>query len=354
MTLFLKEIFQQPQSLRDTLEYYETKEGNEALNNLVKEWESEKYCNIIITGMGSSYFLSTALATMLNERKIPAFAINAGELLHYQHGVVNDETILVCISQSGESYETVSVLKLLSEEGIKPFTVAICNEKNSTLAKTCNILLPTQAGKEEKTSTKTFITAYQVIYMLANAFDGKKVSQEEWNEISESVQEILDNKDIILPGMLKAMGDAEYVQLISRGTTSAAASQCALMVMEASHTPASAQYGGEFRHGPLEMVKPGFLAIVLAHSESNTFTQIEKLVDDILKYEGKVILVTNDSTKVKTDSETLTVVEVKSSTEALFAIPSIIPVQLATEAWALSKGKIPGEFTHGAKVTAIE
>lgn len=72
--------------------------------------------------------------------------------------------------------------------------------------------------------------------------------------------------------------------------------------MEAAHTPASALLGGEFRHGPLEMVKKGFIAILFAHSQSETYEQSLSLVKDILKYEGKVIFITDSNLVFENDN----------------------------------------------------
>ena len=134
----------------------------------------------------------------------------------------------------------------------------------------------------------------------------------------------------------------------------ASASQSALMSMEASHTPSQALAGGEFRHGPLEMVGAGFTAVVLAHSAAPTFEQTRKLIGDILRFGGRVLLV-SDREDAMASADGLTIVAAPTPDAELFPVTAIIPVQLAIEAWAReSKGITPGEFTHGLKVTAIE
>ena len=157
------------------------------------------------------------------------------------------------------------------------------------------------------------------------------------------------------PWMSKAIeliDGSTFVQLIGRGPVFAAASQSALMFMEAAHTPASALLGGEFRHGPLEMVKKGFIAILFAHSQSETYEQSLSLVKDILKYEGKVIFITDSNLVFQNDN--LCAITIPSTNAELFTIPCIVPVQLLINTWATKCGIIPGEFTHGAKITSIE
>lgn len=343
---------QQPEALRATAAYYATDAGRVSLEAAATALKNHD--RIVAIGMGSSYFLAGAFSLSLAAKGIMVDVVNAGELLHYGLKAITDDTLVVAISQSGESYETVNALTRLEEAGVRPEVIAITNESRSTLARRAGITLPTLAGPEEKTSSKTFITAYQVITLITDAIEGKRPEESVWTGLADEVQKILDSRDSIVPVMLAALGDAGYLQLVARGTTMAAASQSALMAMEASHTPASALSGGEFRHGPLEMVQPGFTAIVLAHSASKTFGRTEKLIGDILRFGGNVMLV-SDRKDAVAPAERLTVIEAPCKYEQLFAISSIVPVQLAVETWAREvKGITPGEFTHGAKVTSIE
>lgn len=352
MTRFLQEILQQPEAVLATAEYYTGNCGRESLAMFAEAVKSTK--RIVATGMGSSYFLSGALQTFLSRHGIAVTVINAGELLNYQLDVITPDTLLVAISQSGESYETVNVVKRLDAMSIKPRVAVITNEPASTLGRRADILLPTFAGDEEKTSTKTFITGFQIIYMISQFLGGNSSDISIWRQVAGEIEQVLDTRDNILSGMLDALGSASYVQFVARGTSLASASQSALMVMEASHTPSQALAGGEFRHGPLEMVGEGFIAVVIAHSASPTFEQTRRLVADILRFGGRVVLVT-DNCKALDAVENLTVVAVNTYDADLFAITGIIPVQLAVEAWArIEKGIEPGVFSHGAKVTVIE
>lgn len=353
MTEFLLEILGQPEAIRATAAYYEEPRGAEALDRFIAAAKSAR--RIIATGMGSSNFLSGALATMLGANGVEVTAVNAGELLHYSLPTVKDGTLLIAVSQSGESFETVNIVKQLEARGVDFTLAAITNEAESFLGRRASILLPTLAGREEKTSSKTFITAYQVIYMIARRLEGAGAGKALWEQIATSIDATLNRRDTSLPALLRTLGEATYLQFIARGTAMASASQSALMAMESSHTAAQAMPGGEFRHGPLEMVQPGFVAVILAHTADPTFDRFVKLAQDILRFGGRVMLVT-DRADAMTAAEGLTIVGVDAPADPrLFAIPAIIPVQIAIEAWAReAKGIIPGEFTHGAKVTAIE
>lgn len=352
MTQFLQEILGQPEAVIATADYYAGESGSMALAEFAEV--ARQSGRVVATGMGSSYFLAGALQAFLSRHGIAVTVINAGELLHYQLDVITDDTLLVAISQSGESYETVNVVKQLAERSISPRVAVITNEPTSTLGRRADILLPTVAGVEEKTSTKTFITGFQVLYMIEQAMAGHRVDTAVWRQLATEIETTLNQRSNTLPGMLRALGSASYVQLIARGTAMVSASQSALMAMEASHTPSQAMAGGEFRHGPLEMVGDGFTAIMLAHSASPTFGQTLKLIDDILRYGGRVLLV-SDRHDAAPAVDGLTVVVAPAPDVDLFPITAIIPVQVAIEAWAReAKGIEPGIFTHGAKVTARE
>ena len=95
------------------------------------------------------------------------------------------------------------------------------------------------------------------------------------------------------------------------------------------------------------MVKKGFIAILFAHSQSETYEQSLSLVKDILKYEGKVIFITDSNLVFENDN--LCAITIPSTNAELFTIPCIVPVQLLINTWATKCGIIPGEFTHGAK-----
>jgi len=350
MNKFLNEIEEQPDALRETLHFFSDGEGHKSLNRVTMLWKSGIYDKIIFTGMGSSYFIANAATCLLNPQKIASFAINAGELLHYQFSLLNKKTLLVCISQSGESYEVVNILERLP---LDVTVIAISNEAGSTLAKKAHVALLSQAGKEDMTSTKTFISTYLVVYLLSLTFGGKfdQNSVPEVESTIQSVSDLLNNRNQWLDEAVRMIAHTPFVQLVARGTTFAAAQQSALMLMEATRNPASALLGGEFRHGPMEMVKEGFRAVVFAPS-GITYLQSILAATDILKFGGKVLLISDQDPSV-THHNLFTLV-IPCANEPLFGILCLIPMQLIVNQWSMEEENVPGNFTRGAKVTAVE
>ena len=350
MNKFIKEIEEQPEALNQTLCFYRNEEGKERLQAVCALWTSGKYERIIFTGMGSSYYISQAAATFICSSGIPSFAINAGELLHFQSPVLSEDTLLVAISQSGESYEVIELLKKLDSTRLT--VVGITNESESTLATITTYVLLCKAGKEEMTSTKTFIATYLVIYLLAESIRGHEKNEVVLEDIMNEVRHQLAKRETYLSRSLTFLNGHHFIQVIGRGTTFATVAQTALMFMEATKMPASALLGGEFRHGPLEMVDPNFICIIYAHSQSGVYQQNLKLVADVLSFKGKVILISDIPPDI--DSPNLLKIHIHCENSNLFAIPAIIPIQLIINAWAEEKNLIPGSFMHGAKVTATE
>jgi len=350
MNKFLKEIEEQPVALKETLQYYTEGDGRERLKRVVALWKSGQFDKVILTGMGSSYFIAYAATCLFNSQNISSFAINASELLHYQFSLLDKTTLLVCISQSGESFEIVRILEKLSPEVT---VVAISNEENSTLVKIANESLLSKAGKEEMTSTKTYISTYLVTYLLSLALYGKfdDTSILEVETIIKSVSDLVTNRDQWLGDAVKMIAHVPFVQLVGRGPVFATAQQSALMLMEATRNPASALLGGEFRHGPMEMIKQGSRVVVFAPT-GTTYNQSIKATFDILKFGAKVLLITDQISPIK--DENLFTITIPCSNEALFAITSVIPMQLIVNQWSIEEENEPGDFMRGAKVTAIE
>ncbi len=350
MNRFLEEILEQPEALREALGYYSGSEGQKMLDRIKKNISKNGIEQIIFTGMGSSYFNSHAASCLFSALKINSFAINASELLHYNLSLLERETLLVCISQSGESYEVQEIIKKL------PATVhcvGILNDEKSTLARNAEFALFCKAGMEEMTSTKTYIATSMVSFILGWYLSGN------WNDEAHkkiyrligSFRSFLTNYEPWVNEILTFFGDIQTIQIIGRGPAFSTASQSALMFKEAVKIPAAGILGGEFRHGPMEMVGEGFKAILFA-ARGNTLQQSIKMAEDICEYGGKVLLITNE--KLQFQTEKIMQIHVDEPDEFLFSIQSIIPVQLFIDSYAKSKGYEAGSFSRGAKVTKIE
>lgn len=347
---FLTEILGQSESLDATLKYYLSHNGEGKLKKVRELFLKENFQQIIFTGMGSSYFTSFAASCFFNNLGIHSLAVNTSELLYYNSSLITEKTLIVCISQSGESIE---VVKLLDKLPKNIFCIGISNEEKSSLTKKANEFLLSKAGREEMTSTKTYTSMTMLIFILGwyltDVWGKQKVLQ--LKEMIAGIDGLLENHKNLIADEFNFLGDIEFLQFIGRGPSFSTALQCELMFKEAARVPSAATLGGEFRHGPMEMVTQGFKSILFA-AEGSTYDLSIKMASDIAKSKGKVILITNkDPHKSDRNIKTMTI---NQPDEYLFVIQGIIPVQLMVNHLALLKGLTPGNFINGRKVTLLE
>ena len=347
---FLNEILGQPQALEDTLNFYLSGEGQTELEKLSSLWNQGKFNEIVFTGMGSSFFAPHTAGCVLSRNGIASSNINAGELLHYHLPVLREKALITCISQSGESYEVVKILEKISSGRT---IIGITNEEKSTLAQKSAITLLSKAGKEEMTSSKTYVSTLLVLSVFTAILTKKWKTQymPDFDSAIEAVGKLLAASEEWLAPAMNFLGHPSFVQIIGRGPSYSSVLQGSLMMMEAARNPAAGIFGGEFRHGPMEMIKNGFRAVILAPLGA-THTQGIKLAEDITKLGGRVILITNCDSVFNNPG--IFRVRIPCRDEFLFPIPAIVPLQLIVNQWAVDEGKQPGNFIAGAKVTTTE
>ncbi len=350
MNKFLDELQEQPAALKETLKFYDGETGKNSLKRIVDLYKIGDYTEVILTGMGSSFFSSYLASCLLSEYGIRAYALNTSELLHYQFSLISRKTLLVCVSQSGESYEIVKILQELPEDVTR---LAVTNEEASTLAQEGSEVLLAKAGHEEMTSSKSFVSISLVKLIFCWAMAGK------WdNTRRESVLQLIDRISELIGSYTKWMekisdffGEYNNIEIIGRGPSYSSVQQGALMFREAVRNPATGHLGGEFRHGPMEMVREGCRAVIMA-AEGKTLDQSIKMAYDIARFKGKVIVITNSELSITEPNIHVFRIDVKD--EYLFAIGSIIPLQFMVNSRAIELGRKPGYFTRGAKVTIEE
>ena len=210
-----------------------------------------------------------------------------------------------------------------------------------------------KAGSEEMTSTKTFVATALVMAIMGWNLAGKwgKEKIDEVQAMVNNFEEFLQSSDLWIKQVIEFLGDFCFLQIIGRGPSYSAALQGALMFKEAARNPAEGILGGEFRHGPMEMVKEGFKAVVYA-PQGKTFEQSFKMAEDIASYNGKVVLITNSVNKI--NHKNIHNLQIPATNEDLFPILGIIPLQFIVNKFALNKDIDPGHFIRGSKVTTIE
>ncbi len=305
MRTFMEDMNEQPAVLNRIADYYDTAEGAALLKKCRPSAEPMKPSAIIFSGMGSSYAASKLACAYLWSHGMPAMAVEASDLLHYGQKLITAGTMLVLISQSGESAEIVQLLQLLQQLPEGPRVIGITNETGSTLGAAADVTLPLLAGEESTTSSKTYIASLAVTLLVCGAMIDAPLSKSLASIMEES------RKLTELPGALKAMNWNEIagwlqkssaIYLIGRGPAVASTLQGALTFKELVKVQAEPMEAAQFRHGPLETVDERTLLIVFA-SEGATRHLMHAFVPELIDCGARVILIENGGMRVAGKTE---------------------------------------------------
>ncbi|MGQ9632131.1 MAG: SIS domain-containing protein [bacterium] len=349
--IFLREIREQPEVLRVNLDLYSGEEGK-----VLREARAlyEVGCrNVVFTGMGSSFFVGYTACGYLNGRGIPAFTVEAGELLHYNLGCISEDTLVVAVSQSGESIEVRRIIEELGRRRDKIRILGVTNNQSSFVAENCDLTLLTHCGEERATSSKTYVATLEVLLFLADALAGGSIEDkyEEFDALIGYHSELLDRWGEIAEPMLKFLGDIPYINLIGRGPSLSSALQGALILKEAANVYAEGISGGGYRHGPMELARENYRAAVFAPRGETSALNL-RLAKEIADFGGLTLLITNED--VKASSRNLHIVKLKAVDEYLSPLLEILPMEMLACTIAEKKGIKPWSFSRISKTTTRE
>jgi glutamine---fructose-6-phosphate transaminase (isomerizing) len=351
VTAFERDIAAQPEALRGALAFY-AGDGVALLD--AARTHAAQASRVLLVGMGSSLSAALPAADRISRRR-PAFACEAGELLHYGLADVRDDALVVLISQSGRSVETLAVAEQLRSRGHRHL-VAVTNDPDSPLAALSGLTLPILAGEEATVSTKTFLTTFLVLHALASAVAAEGDPDGSGNQIPPGVAEAL--AAVVQQGSppmaaADAMRDCVSVSLIGRGPSAAAADYGALIMKETVAMPCEAFSGGSFRHGPLETAGPSLGIVVLAPSGRTQHLGV-RLAVETSQLGSPTWLIGDDAAELPPDTDRLRVMTLPAVDEAFAPLLSSVPIQRLAAALARQRGRVPGILLRSSKVTETE
>ncbi len=344
---YLEDILNQPRDLRKALK------GFQSEANLLKmaAVAGLGYKKILFSGMGSSNYCCHGAVIMLNRHGFSAEVLSAGELLHYEMGLASPETLLVLISQSGESAE---IVKLVEGLPAGQTIAAVTNDPESTLGRRGNYTFTLGVPEEESVTTRTYLSSALLTGLLATMLAG--LSPDEYcsraTAAIDALEGFLNRHADFTDRMRQFFGNPAFICLIGRGDNLSTVQAGALFLQEVVKYPALAFDSGEFRHGPFEMVQEGFAAVVIA-PRGETGNLNVRLAHDIAKKGGRVLLVTNEKTSESVDNVMLAGFDGEVD-EMLSPIVTAAPIQLLADGMAKGKGVEAGRFRWGTKVMTME
>jgi len=338
---YVRDILDQPRALEATLRGLALPDGLPPIRRRLEEGELRR---IVLTGMGSSFYALHPLQVLLTSHGITTLLEETSELVYYLPRLFDGQTLIVVVSQSGQSAE---IVRLLEENARGAPIIAVTNTEHSPLASQADSVLLTRAGQEFSVSCKTYVTALMALRWLGSLLINVKLEEtaSELAQVAPAVRRYLDSwRDHVIDLAARFEG-VRHLFLVGRGGSLAAVGTGALTIKESTHRHAEGMSCAAFRHGPIEMLSEETSVIVFAGDEKTRVLNT-KLFEDIRQKGGRAELLGKDAE--------LSPLRISPVPESALPILEILPVQMLTLALAAQTGSEAGRFTLGSKVTTTE
>ncbi|HEY3276291.1 MAG TPA: glutamine--fructose-6-phosphate transaminase (isomerizing) [Syntrophorhabdaceae bacterium] len=355
----LKEIFEQPRAISETLIGRIKEEKGHVEFEELKLPDLTKIKKIWMVACGTSYHACMIGKQMFEANlRIPVETDIASEF-RYRDPIINEEHMLILVSQSGETADTIAAMKEGKKNGA--YTLCICNVLGSTLARECNGVIFTHAGPEiGVASTKAFTTQISIFFLLMLHMGrklGLMTSDEvrtfinEIKKLPHKIQTILDQAPVTEELARKYMGYKDFLYL-GRGINYPTVLEGALKLKEISYIHAEAYAAGEMKHGPIALIDEN-LPIVIVSPRDHTYKKTCSNVEEVITRRGKALLFTDDGAH-----------EMSAKVEATFVVPetiyelepilAIVPLQLLAYHIANFRGTDVDQPRNLAKSVTVE
>ncbi|MEW5756889.1 MAG: glutamine--fructose-6-phosphate transaminase (isomerizing) [Pseudomonadota bacterium] len=356
----LKEIFEQPRAIADTLESRISEKG--LLEGSFGPQAKEMFDgagSVYIVACGTSYHAGCVARYWIeNLAKMPCSVEVASEF-RYRKPIVPKDALVIFISQSGETADTLAALREVMSLGVKR-TLAICNVPESSLVREAGMTLMTRAGPEiGVASTKAFSTQLVALLLttialarrhgLAESVEAQLI--DELRTLPRKIEEVLKLNDTIRI-ISEQFGDKSHALFLGRGTQYPVAMEGALKLKEISYIHAESYPAGELKHGPLALVDAEMPVIAVAPNNE----LLEKLKSNLqeVKARGGKLLVFADQEAAMAEESGVQVVAVAPTNDFISPIIFTIPLQLLAYHVAVLRGTDVDQPRNLAKSVTVE
>jgi len=332
----LKEIYEQPNVIKDT--YRGRLLANEGIIKMAGiEDNLEKFLNadrILIVACGTSWHAGLVAEYIIEEfTRIPVEVEYASEF-RYRNPIINKNDIVIAISQSGETADTLAAIKLAKENGA--FVFGVCNVVGSSISRETHAGAYTHAGPEiGVASTKAFTTQITVLTMIALRLAKAKgtLSNSDFHRhlqeleiIPEKVKEALEMTNEVAKTIAAKFKDSQNCLYLGRGYNFPVALEGALKLKEISYIHAEGYPAAEMKHGPIALIDEQMPVIVIAPKQGH-YDKVVSNIQEIKSRSGKIIaIVTKGDTQVRDLADY--VIEIPDTSDALSPLLTTIPLQL--------------------------
>jgi glucosamine--fructose-6-phosphate aminotransferase (isomerizing) len=365
----LKEIYEQPRSVRDTVQGRVSLDSGQVfldeMNNLT-EADFKRFSSIKIAACGTSWHAGLAGKYMIEQlARVPVDVDYASEF-RYRDPVMDENTLLLVISQSGETADTIAALREAKELGAK--VLAICNVQGSMIVREADGTILTHAGPEiGVASTKAFTGQMVALYLLglylgqlrgSLSKDEAKFHAQELAELPVKLEHLLNNSDSIEELSKEFFRSTDFLYL-GRGINFPVALEGALKLKEISYIHAEGYPAGEMKHGPNALIDERLPVLFInTREEGNRASELryEKTHSNIVEVKAREGIVISVLTEGDTMSSMVSdhVIEIPASSDLLSPILSIIPLQLLAYHIAVRRGCDVDQPRNLAKSVTVE
>ncbi len=357
----LKEIHEQPKAIRDTIAGRVKIESSyihfDELN--FTEEEAKKINRIVFTACGTSWHAGLVGEYLVEQFvKIPSEVEYAAEF-RYRHPIVDENTLVIAISQSGETADTLGAIWEAKAQGAK--VISICNVVGSSIARESHGVMYTYAGPEiGVASTKAFSTQLTMIYLFA-LYLAKKRGAMPLNEVQKMISDLIEIPDKIerillqektIEKVASKFYKASNALFLGRGKGFPVALEGALKLKEISYIHAEGYPAAEMKHGPIALIDKNMPVVVLALA-GRRYDKILGNIEEVKARGGIVIAVTSEGDDIISEKAD-EIIAIPPTTEALSSILAVIPLQLLAYYIAVKRGCHVDQPRNLAKSVTVE
>lgn len=352
----LKEIFEQPKAVSDTLLGRFNEEGEIQCAELAAV--NREIERILILACGTAYHAGLIGKYALEDwTKIPVDVELASEF-RYRNPVLSKKTLVITISQSGETMDTLMALRHAKSLGAQ--TLSVCNTMGSTIPRESDAVLYTHAGPEiAVASTKALLTQIVALDLIGLYLAQERASlprqeiarlREELLALPNKIEEILETVEP-LRELTRGFKDATSVLFLGRHVGYPAALEGALKLKELAYMHAEGFAGGELKHGPIALIEEGTPVIaVLPPFVSEISEKMRSNIQEVKARGAKVIAIADSSTSLDVPY----MIRIPASDELLQPVLSIVPLQVFAYEMAVARGNDVDQPRNLAKSVTVE
>ncbi|AEV69518.1 glutamine--fructose-6-phosphate transaminase (isomerizing) [Acetivibrio clariflavus] len=355
----IKEIFEEPKVIKDTINP-RIKDGKISLDsiNLTSE-DLEKIEKIYIVACGTAYHAGVAGKYLIEKLARIPVEVDVASEFRYRDPIISDKNLVIIISQSGETLDTLFALREAKKKGAR--VLSIVNVVGSSIARESNDVLYTWAGPEiAVASTKAYNTQLSALYLIALDFAMKKgrIDEEfykriieELRNIPKAIESILENKEIIQK-FASEHYNAKSIFFIGRGFDYALSMEGSLKLKEISYIHSEAYAGGELKHGTIALIEEGTLVICPMTQDD----LMEKMISNIreVKARGATVLAIAKESNKQAEKAADVVFTIPDVDSLVAPIVAVTPLQLFAYYMAVQKGCDVDKPRNLAKSVTVE